>query len=98
VYLDRWLQTMRETGEVWEYVNGTSVPNLNVNALLSGKHIVKPPETVMSQFFRLVRPVYHRLFLGESRTLAALRDTLLPKLISGELRIKDGEKTVERSV
>jgi len=28
----------------------------------------------------------------ESRTLAALRDTLLPKLISGELRVKDAEK------
>ena len=27
----------------------------------------------------------------ESRTLAALRDTLLPKLISGELRVKDAE-------
>ena len=25
----------------------------------------------------------------ESRTLAALRDALLPKLISGELRIRD---------
>ena len=25
-------------------------------------------------------------------TLAALRDTLLPKLISGELRVKDAEK------
>jgi type I restriction enzyme S subunit len=28
----------------------------------------------------------------ESRTLAALRDTLLPKLISGELRVKDAER------
>lgn len=27
----------------------------------------------------------------EPRTLAALRDTLLPKLISGELRVKDAE-------
>ncbi len=27
----------------------------------------------------------------ESRTLAQLRDTLLPKLISGELRIEDAE-------
>jgi type I restriction enzyme S subunit len=32
---------------------------------------------------------------GESRTLAALRDTLLPKLISGELRVKGGETAVE---
>lgn len=30
----------------------------------------------------------------ESRTLAALRDTLLPKLISGELRAKDATKVV----
>jgi type I restriction enzyme S subunit len=28
---------------------------------------------------------------AESRTLAALRDTLLPKLISGEVRVKDAE-------
>ena len=34
----------------------------------------------------------------ESRTLAALRDTLLPKLISGELRIKDAERIVGRAV
>lgn len=29
-----------------------------------------------------------------TRTLAALRDTLLPKLLSGELRVKDAEKFV----
>lgn len=31
----------------------------------------------------------------ESRTLAALRDTLLPKLLSGELRVKQAEKLAE---
>jgi type I restriction enzyme S subunit len=30
----------------------------------------------------------------ETRTLTALRDTLLPKLLSGELRVPDAEKTV----
>jgi type I restriction enzyme S subunit len=29
---------------------------------------------------------------SESRTLAALRDALLPKLISGEIRVKDAER------
>jgi type I restriction enzyme S subunit len=33
----------------------------------------------------------------ESRTLAQLRDTLLPKLISGELRVKDAERFIERT-
>jgi len=36
IYLDRWLQVLRESGEIWEYVNGTSVPNLDANALLNG--------------------------------------------------------------
>ena len=34
----------------------------------------------------------------QNRTLAALRDALLPKLISGELRIADAEKIVGRAV
>jgi hypothetical protein len=33
----------------------------------------------------------------ESRTLAALRDALLPKLISGELRVPDAERIVGRA-
>jgi type I restriction enzyme S subunit len=35
--------------------------------------------------------------LRESRTLATLRDTLLPKLISGELRIADAGRVIERA-
>ncbi|WP_407062683.1 hypothetical protein [Chloracidobacterium thermophilum] len=34
----------------------------------------------------------------ESRTLAALRDELLPKLISGELRVPDAERIVGRAM
>jgi type I restriction enzyme S subunit len=33
---------------------------------------------------------------GRATTLASLRDTLLPKLISGELRVNDAERHVER--
>jgi type I restriction enzyme S subunit len=36
--------------------------------------------------------------LVESRTVAALRDALLPKLISGELRVKDAKRFVGRVV
>ena len=34
----------------------------------------------------------------QSRTLASLRDTLLPELISGELRVKDTEQIARRAV
>jgi type I restriction enzyme S subunit len=36
--------------------------------------------------------------LVENRSLAALRDALLPKLMSGELRVRDAEKQVEEVV
>jgi len=36
--------------------------------------------------------------LQESETLAALRDTLLPRLLSGELRVADAEGRVEESL
>jgi type I restriction enzyme S subunit len=50
----------------------------------------------LSTFGHIVDPIYARRdhTVLESRTLTALRDTLLPKLISGELRVKDAEKLV----
>lgn len=34
----------------------------------------------------------------QSRTLAALRDALLPRLLSGELRVREAERLVEERV
>jgi type I restriction enzyme, S subunit len=52
---------------------------------------------VRSAFNKFVEPTFRRLqgVLKETKTLASLRDTLLPKLISGELRIKDVQAAVE---
>lgn len=68
-------------------------PTSSVRAI----QIVAPPVTVLKQFNDIVGPIYMRRDQGgdESRTLATLRDTLLPKLISGELRVKDAERIVE---
>jgi len=52
------------------------------------------PPQIAEQFGTLVRSLFSRASATarESRTLTALRDALLPKLISGELRIKDAER------
>jgi type I restriction enzyme S subunit len=57
---------------------------------------VVPSVAIMDVFDRLARPMYQKVVENEreSRTLAALRDALLPKLISGELRVKDLERLV----
>jgi type I restriction enzyme S subunit len=62
--------------------------------------IAVPPEPVAAAFTNQLRPSVDRIITGihESRTLAALRDTLLPKLISGELRVKDAERFIEEVI
>lgn len=61
---------------------------------------VTPPRDLVLAFERCLSPIDDRIESNEreSRTLVALRDTLLPKLISGELRMKDAERFVERVV
>jgi type I restriction enzyme S subunit len=55
---------------------------------------VLPNSGVLSVFSRLAGELLAKIAYNdrESHTLAALRDTLLPKLISGELRITDTER------
>jgi len=59
--------------------------------------IIIPPNDIVGSFTCLVRPSFEQLFrnLAQSRTLAALRDALLPKLISGEMRVKDAERILK---
>lgn len=56
-----------------------------------------PPENVLERLGVVMAPLVEQSIHNEleSRSLAQLRDALLPKLISGELRIKDTEKFME---
>jgi len=62
-------------------------------------HLFLPaaPEPIARAFGLAVAPLFARASKAatESRTLAALRDMLLPKLISGELRVEGTERFLE---
>ncbi len=62
--------------------------------------IAAPSTEVMRELEQLARPLYERIVecARESRSLATLRDTLLPKVISGGLRLKDAERFVPEGV
>ena len=79
-----------------ESKTGTTVIHLG-KADIDTFRIVVPPKPVLAAFGQVVSPIDSRLVCGaaESRTLAALRDALLSKLISGELRVKDAERLAE---
>lgn len=77
----------------------SAVPGLNRNIAYMSNILVPTPE-VLCAFDRiasLIR-IRQKSTEEESRTLAAMRDTLLPKLISGELRVPDAERIVGRCV
>lgn len=69
---------------------GSTFPEISKGTLRRLPMIV-PTAEVLSAFAACVDPIIERLIAlsDECDRLAALRDTLLPRLISGELRIKD---------
>ena len=71
---------------------GTKMPRTNWQAM-SAYELCLPADAIAREFREITSPMLVRLVenVHESRTLAALRDTLLPKLISGEIRVPDAE-------
>lgn len=60
---------------------------------------ILPPASVARAFEDIAEPLMLRIKANveEGRSLAATRDLLLPRLMSGELRVKDAERAVEEA-
>jgi type I restriction enzyme S subunit len=69
---------------------GTATDNLNTGDF-SNIDIIKPDDKVLELFHNQVQPYFDKIFANQIqiRTLTRLRDTLLPKLMSGEVRVKE---------
>lgn len=63
---------------------------------LAGLQVLIPAKGVAGDFDLLAGPLLRRILsnLQENETLSSIRDVLLPKLLSGEIRIKQAEKIV----
>jgi len=79
-----------QTGGAQQHINKNNVNDLR---------LLCPPQPVMNSYVAMTRPAFDRIrdCCVEANTLASLRDTLLPKLISGELRVRDAEILLERT-
>jgi len=66
---------------------------------LTSYFVASPSKQIAKTFGDFVTPFFKRISAAnvESRTLSELRDALLPRLISGELRISDAERILEKS-
>jgi type I restriction enzyme, S subunit len=89
--------TVRSAGEQLKgLAQGTVFSTVNMKTF---EHVMVPdlaqqqPNALEDRISILLKTVENRL--RESKTLAHLRDTLLPRLMSGEIRVRDAEKIVE---
>ncbi len=71
----------------------TTVIHLGKNDIDHFKSII-PDTTILKLFSEITSPIYSKIVEGKlkAQTLAQLRDTLLPKLISGQLRLPEAEE------
>lgn len=79
-------------------VTGTSKSHQRVSSkALAQREVLTLGLAEAAQFETIVCPLLDRVQhnRGENRTLAATRDLLLPKLMSGEIRLRDAERAIE---
>jgi type I restriction enzyme, S subunit len=85
-YLYFWLTSELAFAEMRIKGTGVAIPGLNSTAVRSLTVLV-PPKRIVDAFSRQTAPLISRLLANakQSRTLASLRDTLLPKLLTGQI-------------
>lgn len=95
VLLGQHMDFIYAAGKTWEYQNqSTGIANFQTKHFLANEQVVVPSEEVLSAFCMLVGSTVERTQLLQAKRLAHLRDTLLPRLISGKLRLPDLETAV----
>ncbi len=93
--------TRHEVGEdLGRLADGGAYPAVRPDAVGGLCAVVPSMGEVLATFEKVARPFFERSARNrtETRTLAALRDTLLPMLISGELSIKDAERIASNAL
>lgn len=79
--------------------HGSVFDTITTSTFVSSR-IILPPPSLLNAFETRIAPLFQKVLnnVWSSHTLSALRNTLLPELIAGELRVKDAERFVGRAV
>ncbi len=82
--------------KIFHLRHGAVQQHINPKDLI-GLDIVLPPKSLISKYEQIVTPLHNKISnnLNEINTLSSLRDLLLPKLISGELKVTDSQKLID---
>ena len=97
-FLYQHLTTLYESGDTWEYQNqSTGISNFQTTHFLKTEHIVDPGSPALEAYSEIVMPMILRANSNENLELARARDLVLPKLISGEIRLRDVDGAIGKT-
>ncbi len=80
-------------------IHGATVNRIALKAFPSYP-VLNPPESLKEAFVESVAPLWAAIHenQAQAQTLTQLRDTLLPRLISGQLRLREAHQAVEKAL
>ncbi|MDD2499965.1 MAG: restriction endonuclease subunit S [Geobacter sp.] len=93
-----YFSTYRLVESLKQHSHGSVFDTITTQTM-TGVFVIYPTKTVILAFETLLKPVMDRIKenLEQAQTLTTLRDTLLPRLISGQLRLPDAEALIEEA-
>ncbi len=95
-FLYYWLSTGRLKEEMANRATGVAIPGLNLTEVRD-LPILLPGKNVLCAFEEIAAPMTNKILLNalESKNLAQIRDLLLPKLMSGKIRVTLNKENLE---
>ena len=90
VLIGQHLRFIYDQGKTWEYQNqSTGIANFQTMHFLEKELVAVPPDSVLNVFSGTVRALVDRTVISQIDELSHIRDTLLPRLISGQLQLPE---------
>lgn len=93
-YIYLHLLNIYNNGEIEKYqTQSTGIINFKFNFFLENEKILIPEQNIISKFEKIIKPIFDEIFLlgNKNQVLKQTRDTLLPRLISGEINVENME-------
>ncbi len=80
-------ETQQDTAS--RFRTGTSILHLDHDDFIKNKMIVEPPKSILDKFNSIFEPFFYKITLNykENMVLTEIRDSLIPKLMSGKIRV-----------
>lgn len=85
-------QYLYDKNVFFSYENGTTgIKNLDISGFIETEPVIIPPIGLLDQFNNIIGCYFYKIFANgqENERLSTLRDTLLPKLMNGEIDVSN---------